>query len=145
MNTSAFWEHVDRSAGPNACWPWTGAHINDGYGQLRIGRTRILAHRLAYMIAVADIPDGAMVLHSCDNPNCCNPAHLRTGSNRDNMRDARARGRTRSRVFSSGQAAAIRSAAEQGATIKQIAAVYGVHYKSIHRIVTGRAYREATA
>jgi len=145
MNFSAFWEHVDRSAGPDACWPWTGAHINDGYGHLRIGTRHILAHRMAYTLAVADIPAGMYVLHSCDNPACCNPAHLRVGTNRDNQLDAKARGRARNRVFTPEHVTDIRTAYGMGATIKQLAAEYNVHYKSIHRVVTGRTFREATA
>jgi DNA-directed RNA polymerase specialized sigma subunit len=46
----------------------------------------ILAHRISAQIAGYDI-DCLQVLHSCDNPGCCNPTHLRTGTHTDNMRD----------------------------------------------------------
>lgn len=142
MNASAFWDHVDRSAGPTACWPWTGARIGTGYGQLRIGRRRILAHRLAYTLAAADIPDGLCVLHSCDNPICCNPAHLRAGSHLDNRHDCAARGRARVRpVITPDQILAVRQAAAAGATNRQLAAEYGVRYAVIFRMVTRRTFR----
>lgn len=143
MNASVFWDRVDRSAGAAACWPWTGASINDGYGQLRIGRQRILAHRLAYTLAVADIPAGLCVLHSCDNPICCNPRHLRIGSQHDNQLDAMSRGRwDYRRRFTQDQVRQIRAAVDAGATIKQLAAAYRVHYATIHGIIHGDTYRQ---
>ncbi|WP_428985700.1 HNH endonuclease [Sinomonas terricola] len=39
------------------------------------------------------IPDGAHILHSCDNPPCVNPGHLRPGTRFDNMQDKVLRGR----------------------------------------------------
>ena len=65
--------------------------------QLPYGRTwydggHIYAHRLAYMLAVGPV-DGWQVLHTCDNPKCCNPAHLELGTHAENMRQMRERGR----------------------------------------------------
>lgn len=37
--------------------------------------------------------DGPFVLHTCDNPPCCNPAHLYRGTALDNARDRDTRGR----------------------------------------------------
>ena len=39
------------------------------------------------------IRSGFVVMHSCDNPPCCNPAHLEEGTQGDNIRQAKARGR----------------------------------------------------
>ena len=35
---------------------------------------------MTYTLAVGPIPDGAVVMHMCDNPPCCNPDHLRLGT-----------------------------------------------------------------
>lgn len=96
-----FWARVDRR-GADECWPWTGARV-DGrkpyakrYGVLRRGATdgcrRVTAHRLAYELLVGPIPAGLHVLHTCDNPPCCNPAHLWIGTHADNMADRKAKG-----------------------------------------------------
>ena len=58
----------------------------------------MLAHRAAWEVANGPIPDGegwhgTVVLHTCDNRLCCNPAHLRLGTQADNVRDMDAKGR----------------------------------------------------
>ncbi len=77
------------------CWVWTGYTLKR-YGRLRTkrGTPWVFAHRLAYMTAHGvDLPKEVLVLHHCDNPPCCNPAHLRPGTNAENHRDMEIRGR----------------------------------------------------
>jgi hypothetical protein len=87
-----FWSQIDRSGGPDACWPWRGRADSDGYGQVFRFRK---AHRVAYELAVGPIPDGHGVLHRCDNPPCCNPKDLFTGTQAVNSADMIAKGRAR--------------------------------------------------
>ena len=94
-----FWSKVDRSSGTDACWPWTGAHDPDGYGLFRAPkatrRPTRRAHREAYELAHGTIPPGLHIRHVvCDNPPCCNPAHLLAGTGLDNSRDMVAHGRS---------------------------------------------------
>lgn len=94
------WRQVDRR-GPNECWPWRSKSRVTGYGTIgRGGRDsgKLLSHRAAWEvthgpIAVGEGHHGTVVLHTCDNRLCCNPAHLRLGTQADNVRDMDAKGR----------------------------------------------------
>ena len=87
-----FESRLDKSGSDDACWPWSG-HVNrKGYGVLWFHGKQSLAHRVAYFLA-NDVWPTLPVLHSCDNPPCCNPAHLRQGTPADNAADMVSRGR----------------------------------------------------
>ena len=92
-----FERYVDRSGGPDACHLWTGGTCLNRrgvrYGKVRVGAAIFAAHRLAVKIAGRRLRPDQQVLHACDEPLCCNPRHLRCGSQSANMRDARDKGR----------------------------------------------------
>ncbi len=90
-----FWARVDRSD-LDGCWPWTRGRLAFGHGRtasLDAPGLRELTHRIAWKLVNGPIPAGLCVLHRCDNPPCCNPAHLFLGTKLDNARDAGAKGR----------------------------------------------------
>lgn len=93
-----FWSKIDRSGGDDACWNWQGAVKKDSghgitarHGRNRKGDTK-LAHRIAYTLLVCD-PGWLACCHRCDNPRCCNPAHIFLGTQADNMADMHRKGR----------------------------------------------------
>lgn len=76
------------------CIEWWGNFKPNGYGYTMVDGRQELAHRHIYRECFGPIPDDRpFVLHSCDNPPCVNPEHLRAGTPQDNMNDRKLRGR----------------------------------------------------
>ncbi len=85
-----FWEKVDKRGG---CWLWRASiAVRFGYGQFGIGTRVFAAHRVSFAITHGRMPNG-ILLHTCDNPPCVNPEHLREGTYKDNTQDMIAKGR----------------------------------------------------
>lgn len=136
-----FWGRV--SVGPSGqCWNWTGRHNDKGYG--RFGAT--MAHRIAYSLVKGDIGEGLVVRHVCDNPACCNPAHLLVGTQTDNMADAIERNRLHCGAsnprakLTEDDVRAIRKNPE-GLTLAELSEKYGVSPASLSGIRNGKTWR----
>ena len=94
-----FWTHVDRSSGPLSCWPWTKARMKKSqYGLFKVSGMMLHANRVAWALENAADPGSMVVMHSCDNPPCCNPAHLSIGTYADNAQDRNNKGRANTPV-----------------------------------------------
>lgn len=85
---------LDKNA-PNGCWVWTRARTTAGYGEIWVNGKIHYTHRLSWELTNGPIVDGLWVLHKCDNPGCANPDHLFLGTQKVNMSDCKAKGRTR--------------------------------------------------
>lgn len=156
------WDRIDRSAGPDGCWLWTGSVDRDGYGHFKVaGRM----HRAARWVLTQKIgralTSDEVTRHTCDNPPCCNPAHLLPGTAADNTADMIKRGRaitgdrhwtrrTPERLFgvanpaarlTEGQIQMIRARYAAGERQVPLAARYGVSQSLISRIVRRTSWR----
>ena len=100
-----FWKIVDRSGGPDSCWPWLRSGNSGGYGLFTMSSVSRVAHQWAWIFTYGAIEGedrrrgarGTIVRHRCDNRLCCNPTHLELGTHLENARDRMNRGRSRPR------------------------------------------------
>lgn len=131
------WPKVDKR-GPGECWPWVGSLDSSGYGQMWDGQRPTRSSRLVYALIHGPIPDGLCVLHRCDNPPCCNPAHLFLGTKGDNTADMMAKGRRGGPVkLSAEQVREIRVRVAAGERQWRVAKEYGVRDSTVCRIARG--------
>lgn len=91
-----FWRRVEKRAS-DECWEWLGSKRPNGYGMVHTGGRGgkyISTHRYSCELHYGPPPfQGAHTLHSCDNPSCVNPAHLRWGTASENILEAFAKNR----------------------------------------------------
>ena len=145
---------TDRSAGPDACWPWHGRKDGDGYGRLWFDYAPHQAHKVALELALGrKLGSGEVTRHVCPgggNRACCNPAHLEPGTVADNNRDAvkqgrQARGEKKAgRRLTTAQVEEIRRTAAPG-RYEEIGRRYGVSGKTISNIARGLKWKAAPA
>ena len=147
-----FWDRVDKSGGEIACWPWLGQTMKSrgGYGRLVINGKHVGAHRIALILSKGD-PDrpDLFACHTCDNPICCNPAHLWWGTNMENVQDSIIKGRNKGapRKIDLDECLLLR---DKGWSYSQLAQHFRVNQASIgkalkrHAALKARAYLKET-
>jgi len=100
-----------------------------------------MAHRRTLELALGrSLGEREVAMHSCDNPPCCNPAHLRAGTKADNSQDASRKGRMH-HVLTVEQVVAIKRGLLAGRSPGSLARENGVTRTSIRNIVEGRSWR----
>lgn len=146
-----FWSKVDRSGGPDACSPWTGAVDKDGYG-LFSGAETTRASRFACILTHGHPPDERMQsCHglTCVTRLCCNGKHLRWDTVEGNHADIVLAG---TRPHGSGhykarltEALAREIWARRGDGPSKVAADLGLSRAAVRHVIDGQNWKHVTA
>ncbi len=131
------------------CFLWTSSvagPVGFKYGQFVLPRLEdgrqphIAAHRFSWMLAHGPVPKGQFLCHHCDTPRCVRPSHLFLGSQKDNLDDARRKGRLKDGAhlikLSDADLLYIRATYRRG-NGKALAAQFGVSLITIMRVLNG--------
>lgn len=148
MTPLGFWEKVDVK-GESDCWNWM-AGTCQGYGHVRCGNKIKKAHRVAYEDKVGPVPDGKILMHTCDNRICCNPAHLKAGTIADNNKDRDTKGRqvalsgeqhARSRLNEKAVKQIRKLQSKHAAEKRRLAEKLGVDVVTVGDVMRGKTWR----
>lgn len=156
-----FWRHV-AEPDERGCRLWTGLKNVHGYGKFFYEGKYHLAHRLAYEMGVGPIEQGMSICHECDIPACVEHSHLFQGTHKENIADAKRKGRTAKpwlrgirrdpdRVFhgethhkarlNPEKVRDIRQRYQGGETQQSLAEEYGVTQASVSALVLGKTWK----
>ncbi len=115
------------------CWIWKGCCGKSGYGHVRHLGKMEKVHRLSWIFCNGPIPNGLNALHDCDNPPCCNPAHLFLGTHDDNSKDKHAKKRHYHKVT---KEMALEILKTPG-TLMEVAKKFSISDASVHHVRKG--------
>ena len=144
-----FHDKVERR-GRGKCWEWNASLFPKGYGRFAHHRRTLKAHRVAYWLSTGldpfDRGETVLVCHTCNNPRCCNPAHLYLDDHRGNQRFKIKSERQRAGVGERNSHAKLTVAdvlriRRSSKTTVELAKRYGIHQGGISGIQTGKTWR----
>jgi hypothetical protein len=147
VNSDNFWAKVDVKTA-DGCWPWLGGKQNKGYGMFWVGHKNYLAHRVSYHLHTGKILFGSL-MHTCDNPDCVNPNHLREGSQIENVSDMFRKNRQVDQkgeknpraILTTDQVRKIRDLKKEGKTNVELGNMFGVHFGTISNICIRKIWK----
>lgn len=139
------------------CWLWKAAKTRGGYGHFRIntpkGWIMLRAHVYSHWRYNSGSGEGNEVMHSCDNPSCCNPKHLSLGTTKQNQEDSISKGRNakglnsvsnkhkeEGRPLDEDKVKSIFKLFEEGYNQRQIAEMIDIHFVNVNRVLKGKTW-----
>lgn len=137
---------------PEECWEWQGTRHSRGYGTfwVRTKGSLFKSHRIALVLSGVVLDPNLEAAHSCDNPPCCNPAHLHQVVHRKNMLEASERKLFRPNPpkgvksplakLTELQVLEIRKQLRGGAKKYQLAKIFKVNRANIQHIAKGKTW-----
>lgn len=127
------------------CWMWTKSTNRDGYGCFKYERKTKMAHRVMYEFCKGPIPAGKVVMHSCDNPGCCNPDHLSVGTHAENKMDSVMKDRhcygersPKAKLTADQVRRILAEGRSKHGMQRKLAREFGIHYSTVNVILSKR-------
>lgn len=134
------------SKNENGCWNWIGARSGaTGYGYMWFDQRQLLAHRVSHLLFKGPLDSTKVVMHSCDDRSCVNPDHLSQGTHRENIHDARQKGRLKRATakLTIAQVASIKAEyTKRDGEMARLANKYNVTITAIYSIMTGITWKD---
>lgn len=146
-----FWTLVDKTPGQGPdgeCWEWQG-YCPYGYGELSFNGKRVKATRLSWELANNKVAT-LHILHSCHNPPCVNPEHLRQGTPADNAKDKVEAGRqpkgekTWNAKLTEENVRYLRQEVQQGRSRQELALELGIARSTLDTVARGDNWKHVT-
>ena len=126
------------------CWIWNATKDSDGYGRIKIqGKSKIATHVAFYLKEHRWPETGKLICHSCDNPSCVNPKHLREDTHAGNHAERNLKNRQAygskngTAILTEEQVLQIVELYNQQIPLKEIADQFGVSLGPIQGIISG--------
>lgn len=134
---AAFWT---KALATGECWEWQARRDKDGYGYFAFRGSMRRAPVVAWFMAYGEWPKGT-IMHTCDNPPCIRPSHLKVGTMKENIQDMLRKGRAKRAKLTPGEVVVIRSRHRAGESVATLAYDYGVGRNAITNILSGRTWQ----
>lgn len=146
-----FWSNVQSRNDQSLCWNWSSRKDDRGYGRFIINKIDFQAHRVSFAISNDWPPFEAFgVCHRCDNTSCINPAHLFTGTQKDNIGDCASKGRQNKgeaqwkAKLTVEQVREIKRLHAQGAKCSDLSRMFNTCRDNIRWIASGRGWKHVS-
>lgn len=135
----------------SACIITASYRNSSGYGQTWVAGKLEYTHRAAFAkangLTMQDLK-GKVIMHTCDNPGCINPEHLKLGTHEENAADRHAKGRTINGTtrglehhFNMLSEQAVHEIRVSIVSTRKLAKIYGVSQGAICGIQQGRNWK----
>lgn len=135
-------EYTPHDLPDDSCWEWQGNLNDTGYGRVCHGGQVRNAHRVVAELKYGKLPRHIVARHTCDNPPCVNPAHIITGTQRDNVHDMRwGRVRRSGIKLTEQDVMKMRDLYSSGVGITRLADMFDLDRTHTWRVVTRRSWR----
>ena len=142
------WSYIDIKQDINVCWLWKKSTADKrGYGQTHFNGKHYRSHRLIFELTNGYLPHS--VMHTCDNPTCCNPSHLKAGDYLSNNRDRATKGRSNpkrgedyklSKLKNSDIIYIRQSYKDKKHTMLELASIFKIHRNYVSDIIHKKAW-----